>query len=256
MSIVLNEKEWAENAINNRQLGRNPMETLGRVAKYYRQSEDYKKSDVRDKLENFLIQCDPGVILVRWADTLDRIAKSSDRYPLIELDGVAITDSEIEVIKSMKEKQVQRLAFTLLCVAKYWNAVQSFNNGWVNTSDKEIMTMANLKPSIQRQSLMFHNMKNAGLISFGKRVDNLNIQVNFIDDNSPTALFITDFRNLGNQWLMYIGDPFIQCSHCGITVRKKANAQKYCPDCATEIYIRNSFKSAINHYYGSKLPPS
>ena len=35
MSIVLNEYEWAEKAIRDRDLGKKPGETIGRVAKYY-----------------------------------------------------------------------------------------------------------------------------------------------------------------------------------------------------------------------------
>ena len=35
MSIVLNEYEWAERAIQNHELGKKPIETLNRVSKYY-----------------------------------------------------------------------------------------------------------------------------------------------------------------------------------------------------------------------------
>ena len=33
--IILNEKEWAENAIQERVVGKRPTETLYRIAKYY-----------------------------------------------------------------------------------------------------------------------------------------------------------------------------------------------------------------------------
>lgn len=188
MSIVLNEREWAENAITSRQLGKKPVETLSRVARYYCQCEKYKKKEVRGKLEDFLLQCDPGVILVKWSDTIDRIVRSSDKFPLIELEGIDITEAELQTVRSLDGKQLQRLALTLLCVAKYWDAAQEKNNGWVNTSDKEIMKMANINTSIKRQSLMLHEMKNAGLLRFSKRVDSLNIQVKFIRANSPVAI--------------------------------------------------------------------
>ena len=35
MELVLNEYEWAEKMIANNDLGKNPIETLSRVAKYY-----------------------------------------------------------------------------------------------------------------------------------------------------------------------------------------------------------------------------
>lgn len=245
MSIVLNEREWTENAIASRQLGKKPMETLGRVARYYCQNERYKKQDVRNKLEDFLLQCDPGVVLVKWSDALDRIVKLSNKYPLIELDGVNITADELSVIQSLNGRQIQRLAFTLLCVAKYWNAIQPKNNGWVNTSDKDIMKMANINTSIKRQNLMLHEMKNVGLLRFSRRVDSLNMQVQYISDNSPIKIHISDFRNLGNQYLMFCGEPYFQCLQCGIVIKRKNNVHRYCPECAAEMYVKHSVESVM-----------
>lgn len=116
MSIVLNEREWAENAITSRQLGKKPVETLSRVARYYCQCEKYKKKEVRGKLEDFLLQCDPGVILVKWSDTIDRIVRSSDKFPLIELEGIDITEAELQTVRSLDGKQLQRLAlYSSMC---------------------------------------------------------------------------------------------------------------------------------------------
>lgn len=245
MSIVLNEKEWAENAISARSLGKRPVETLGRVARYYYQSEKYKKDDVRNKLEDFLLQCDPSVVLVKWENTIDKLVRSAGKLPLIELDGVDITDAEIEAVQKLNGKQSQRLAFTLLCVAKYWNAIQPQNNNWVNTADKEIMNMANVHTTISRQSLMLHELRNLGLIKFSKRVDSLNIQVKFINDDSKTALHISDFRNLGNQYMLYCGDRYFQCENCGLTIKRNHNMHRYCPDCATEIHIKKTVESVM-----------
>lgn len=55
MSIVLNEYEWAERMINNHDLGKRPVETLNRVAKYYL-ATGYSKREVRRMLDTFLIQ--------------------------------------------------------------------------------------------------------------------------------------------------------------------------------------------------------
>lgn len=92
---------------------------------------------------------------------------------------------------------------------------------------------------------MLHEMKNAGLLRFSKRVDSLNIQVKFIRANSPVAIHITDFRNLGNQYLLYCGEPYFQCANCGLTIKKKSNVHKYCSDCAAEMYIKKSVESVM-----------
>lgn len=247
MSIVLNEYEWAERMINSHELGKKPIETLSRVAKYY-YANQYSKKDVRKLLDTFLTQCDPSVSLVHWSDTLDRVAKSVDKFPIIRLDGICITQKELEKIETLGGKQAKRLAFTLLCVAKYWDAVSDFNNHWVNSSDKEIMQMANINTSVKRQSMMFGELRDAGFIRFSKKIDNLNVQVMFMEDGE-TAMFIQDFRNIGYQYLKHCGEPYFDCVNCGITVKIqepfKGRRQKYCPSCAVELHTKQKVESVM-----------
>lgn len=247
MSIVLNEYEWAEQMISNHELGNKPIETLNRVAKYYFENR-YSKREIRKLLDTFLTQCDPSVSLVHWSDTLDKVAKNVSKFPLIRLDGVNITHKELERIEALGGKQVRRLAFTLLCVAKYWDAVSESNNHWVNSPDKEIMQMANINTSVKRQSMMFGELRDAGFIRFSKKIDNLNVQVLFMEDGE-TAIHIQDFRNIGYQYLKHYGEPYFDCVNCGITVKiqepAKGRRQKYCPSCAVELHTKQKVESVM-----------
>lgn len=249
MSIVLNEYEWAERMISNHDLGKKPIETLTRVAKYYLEN-GYSKREIRKLLDTFMLQCDPMASLVHWSDALDKIAKSADKFPLIRLDGVDISDKELERIEMLGGKQIKRLAFTLLCVAKYWDAVSEQNNHWANSPDKEVMQMANINTSIKRQSAMFADLRSAGLIRFSKKIDNLNVQVLFIEPGK-TAIHIQDFRNLGYQYLRHYGGPYFECVNCGITVKSqdptRGRRQKYCPSCAVELHTKQKVESVMRH---------
>lgn len=179
---------------------------------------------------------------------LDKVAKNVSKFPLIRLDGVDITREELAKIETLEGKQIRRLAFTLLCVAKYWDAASDRNNGWVNTSDKEIMQMANINTSIKRQSLMFAELRDAGFIRFSKKIDNLNVQVQFIQAGE-TAIHIQDFRNLGYQYLKYYGGAYFECENCGLTVKAtspaKGRPQKYCPSCAVEVKTRQTVNAVM-----------
>lgn len=247
MSIVLNEYEWAERMIDNNEIGKKPIETLSRVAKYY-YANHYSKKEIRKLLDTFLAKCDPTTSLVHWSDTLDKVAKGADKYPLIRLDGVSITKGELEKINALSGKQIRRLAFTLLCVAKYWDAISPTNNHWVNSPDKEIMQMANISTSIKRQSMMFGVLRDAGMIRFSKKIDNLNVQVTFIEDGD-TVLYIQDFRNIGYQYLKYMGEPYFDCVNCGITVKiqepARGRRQKYCSNCAVELHTKQKVESVM-----------
>ena len=58
--------------INHHDLGKHPVETLNRVAKYYFANQ-YSKQEIRKMLDTFLIQCDPSASLPGWSDVLDKI---------------------------------------------------------------------------------------------------------------------------------------------------------------------------------------
>lgn len=237
MSIVLNEYDWAERALKDKALGKKPYETLSRVAKYYTY-KNYTRKEVRRLLDEFLLQCEPTASLVTWSNTLDSAAKYAAKYPLIMIDEVVVTKPEMEKIDALPGKQLRRLAFSLLCIAKYLYAVSESTNYWVGTPDNEIMNMANINTSIKRQSNMFGQLRDAGLIRFSKQIDNLSVQVLFVEDGEA-ALRVTDFRNLGYQYMKYHGEPYFECANCGLTEKIRnpsmGRPQKYCPQCAAEI---------------------
>ena len=256
MSIVMNEYEWAERMIENRDLGSKPSETLTRVAKYYIAS-GYSKQDARKKLDEFLIQCDPAVSMPNWEDTLDKAVKKAVKNTLIQMDSVDISIEEMKAIEKLGGKQLRRLAFTLLCIAKYWYDVSEEHNYWVNTPDREIMTMANINTSIKRQSKMFSDLRDAGLIRFSKKIDNLSVQVLFAEPGD-TAIRVRDFRNLGYQYMKYYGGAYFECENCGITEKaknpSKGRRQKYCPNCALEIKLRQSIDAVMRHRQALRNP--
>lgn len=261
MAIVLNEYEWAERMIAYRKLGTKPGETLTRVAKYYFERK-YSKREVRKLLDEFLMQCDPDASLVAWSDALDRITKTAAKYPPVQIDHISITAGELEWVSQLESKQLRRLAFTLLCVSKYWNIVSPNNNNWVNTEDKEIFKMANVTVTGKKQDLMYGELIRNGFIRQSKKIDNLNVQVLPPDTDNETVMHIKDFRNLGYQYLMHYGGPYFECERCGITVREKeysanrslqlrcrskvaGRKHKYCPSCAAEIRLKQNVESVM-----------
>lgn len=246
MTIVLNEHDWAQDMIKSRSLGTKPFETLSRVAKYYI-DKAYSKKEVRSMLDTFLLQCEPTASLPKWAETLDYAVAKALKYNAIKIDGIEITKPEMECIDALEGKQVRRLAFTLLCLAKYWDIVNPQGDHWVNSKDSEIMRMANINTSIKRQSLMYYNLNEANMVQFSKKVDNTNVRVCFITPGE-IALTITDFRNLGYQYLKYHGEPYFECQNCGLTVKSEKNTgrkPKYCRECAVEIHMQQTVNAVM-----------
>lgn len=247
MSIILNECAWAERMIEESSLGDNAYETLCRVAKYYK-ANGAQKTELRKKLEEFLRRCDPYVSIVLWSDTLEKAVKVGMKYAPVMIEKITVTQPEMETILKLNGIQLQRLAFTLLCIAKYMMAVAPKTDGWVNTPENEVMKMANIKTSYKRQNLMYGQLLDEGLLKPSKKISNLNVQVVFMQDGEP-AIEVRDFRDLGNQFMMYLGKPYFVCQNCGLTVKVPdgavAKKMKYCPDCATKVHMQQMVNAVM-----------
>lgn len=246
--IVMNENKWAKEMIDERSLGKKPYETLRRVARYYIDELGYEKKDVRNALDEFILACNPASSLVKWSDTADRAVSHAMKNKAIIIDSIDITEPELNKISTVDSIQAQRLAFTLLCLSRYWDIANGSSDHWVNTKDNEIMKMANVSVSTKRQCLLYSQLNELGMVQFSRRVDNTNVRVVFCEDGD-TAMSITDLRNLGYQYLLYRGGPYKVCESCGLTFklnnRKTGRPQKYCPSCAAAIRIQQSVSSVM-----------
>lgn len=247
MTVVLKENEWAQDMIRSSDLGKKPSETLRRVARYYL-DKGCSTADTRKRLDSFLIRCEPTSSLPKWSDALDYAVSRAAKYESIDIDSINITDTEMRRIDALDGKQIKRLAFTLLCLAKYWKIVIPDGDYWVNNKDTEIMALANINTSVKRQGLMYWTLREAGMVQFSKKVDNTNVKVCFVEDGE-VVLHITDFRNLGYQYLMYHGEPYFVCANCGITAKLDnpgvGRKQRYCKKCAAEIAMQQKINSAM-----------
>lgn len=252
--VILRENDWAEQMIASHSLGKKPSETLRRVARYY-MDEGYSNTGTRKKLDSFLLQCEPGASLPKWSDALDYAVNRASKYDSVNIAHVDITDRELAKIDVLDSTQMRRLAFTLLCLAKYWKLIIPDSNYWVNNKDTEIMAMANISTSVQRQGMLYYNLRELGMIQFSKKVDNTNVRVCFVEDGE-SVLQIKDFRNLGYQYLMYRGEPYFECQNCGIVTKlnnpENKRRQKYCKECAAKIKLKQNVESAMRSRYYKK----
>lgn len=236
-SIILNEREYAEKCLELNSLGYIPYETLTIISRYY-SDLGFNQQEIEKQLEYFLIKSVPNINVTKWQNLIDNRAKNAHKHHLVEIDKIIITKHEMSLISKLEKDTLKRLMFTLLCVAKYGNAKNKNNNSWTNREDKEIFRLANITTSLKQQSLLINQLKNIGYIKYCKVIDNLNLNVQIVDNNTSEkdiALAITDFRNLGYQCMNYYNNRYTHCKNCGLIIPKKSNRQKYCVECAVEI---------------------
>ena len=235
--IVVNENEYAQIRIKNKDVGENVYTTLSILAKYY-YSQGMKRKAVCIELQNFLEVAYPKYSINKsyWTEVIEKTANKNAKEKLFESDGVWITESEWEKIQALGNKILGKLAFTLLCIAKINNQRRASNNNWVNTDIKEIYKLANISCSVDLRAKRIGTLIHSGLAEFAKRVDNLNLKVLFVDDESGKKFLVNDFRDLGNEYLYRIGENYIRCAECGKLIKNNKNGtKKYCNSCASYV---------------------
>lgn len=237
MPVVLNETKQAEYIIKKGEVGTKPTSTLFLLGKYYRQKENLDKDQTVNKLNEFMVKNYKNYNSALWEEGIEDIAKKANKYPLREIDSIGITQSELDKIAELHNTKYEKLLFTMLCYAKLYNTISENNNGWVNTDIQELYRVARITVKYRKDKFLFLNdIERTGLISFSNKNDNLNLKINFFDMDGESVLEISDFRELGYEYLNYIGDDkFIRCSECSRLVRKNNNRQKYCNDCYKRI---------------------
>ena len=236
--IILNEKEYAEHCLENGIIDENPFITISILAKYFYHECGFRKKKITTLLLEYLSKYYPKYKLneFSWQTSIEKIAASAGTYQLYQISGVKITRSEIEAISTLHNKVLERLMFTMLCLAKLSDAKNYSNNGWINTDTKDIFSYARIGCKTDEREIKIGKLWQTGLIEFSKRNDNLNCRVTFIDKEGDEELFISDFRELGYEYQKYKGENFIRCSECGILTRGNKNGtKKYCKNCSTYI---------------------
>ena len=247
MSVVLNEAKEAERILEYGEVGSKPTATLFLLAKYFRQKNNMTKEQTVSELNSFMIHYYKNYNPALWEDIIEDISKKPGKYSLREIDHIEITHKEIETINTVPRLPHRKLLFSMLCYARLYNKLAENNNGWINTDIKEVYRVSRVTVKHREDKFLFLNdLESDGLISFSKKNDNLNIKVNFVDSESldDIAMIIEDFRELGYEYLNYIGDgKFIRCKDCHRLTRSMSNKKTYCNVCAKKRIKESNKKS-------------
>lgn len=153
----------------------------------------------------------------KWADKIPQILREQKNHPPFVCDGVPVTRKELDTIAQLDDLKDRQILFSLLVFAKF-GILRRGSGGWVNDYASEIFKQANAGEILKSDRDYRYNLYiNMGLITQAKRNDNLNVHVEFIDEEGEPVATITDMRSLGYQYQEITGIRKINhCPGCGI----------------------------------------
>lgn len=253
MRLYLDEKQAALDILEKKDLGYKPFQSLCLLAKHYLYVENLNRAQTEKRLIEFIdTKTKIKYIPSEWDISIRKAIEGTKKHPQIKIENIVITKSEVDKIQQLDAMCLRKLAFTLLCLAKYHNQVSDKNNNWTNCHLGELFRLANVwnKRPYERLDLIRVLSQN-GYITYSKTPSNTNICVCFINNTSDSEIVVTDMKDLGKQYSKYCGNRWFKCEKCGKLFKPKTNNSKFCRNC--QGYTKHTTKTLVCVDCGKEL---
>lgn len=247
MPYILNEKEYIENILASKE---KPKELhmgyfMTLISKYY-----YAEGMRAELLSDTVKQALSEFHLERYQEhqyhkrilaICESLCNGTAEPGFRELESIPIYRAEMNVLESLPNDRQKKFLFTLFAIARYVDC-----DGWTNKKTArdvaEVFQLANLTLSSQKRNELLHELYVNGYVSFGKKVDNLNMKVR-LDPSGEAAYEVREFCNLGNQYVGNFKKGYKQCKTCGKAIRIIGTNTQYCRKCTKEKQLERQRES-------------
>lgn len=166
---------------------------------------------------------------------LDAVEKQQNGLvPFVYNKEIIFTNNEAQTIIELKDKKLQKIAFVILCLAKWRNANYIYVNSESSIKLKDIFDFAQVKATGKEKATMLHILNEMGFIDVQlKPILKLFIPCiqNDIQDDSVLKKF-TISDDMINEWLDIVCP---HCERCGKFFEKTGNNNKFCAECSREV---------------------
>ena len=250
--IIFDEKKYVEDILRSNNAGKMGIKTLiTYIAKYYYEAyinltnKQYVRK-ILDRMNEFEI--DPHYYqeyqYAGFTKSLcNKLRKGKIPRELFVVKEVAISRGEMNLVRSAPSQKAQKLLFTLYVLSK----TRRNPNGWVNYEIRDIFKLANINVSTQEKYKLFNQLAKYKLIGLSHVSKKSAFKVELIE--GPPEIIISEFNNIGNQYVITYNDDWIMCRECGRLVKVKNKIGRplmYCKQCAKMKKYTQSVESVYN----------
>lgn len=163
---------------------------------------------------------------------------------------MAITNSEINKIKSLKNYKYEKVLFVMIYLSKAFHDDRYPNRYFVNHNFTEILKLSKVYASSAESKKIRSDLCQLGfIIAKGTYADHSNGKDNFeilcIDNNSEAFVNDNTFINIISLYPSF-------CISCGKIMNKKSNRQTLCNDCWQE-KRRKDVKNNVKRYRNNNV---
>ena len=238
MRLILNEMKQAEKMIKEKRLGEDKNESIKILIKYYKHKE-IGSDKTRNEIEDFLSSTTSDFNSVKMGDYLDGLVNScyKNNWTLLQREDIIITKKEIESIRKLNDRNLEKLCFVMLIMCKADNIEESKYGFWVNRDITEIFNESNIKRNSVLQDAMLRKLRESKYMDLSSNVRKMGLKLNYVDkikdySGEEISIKLNKFEQLDLVYLKLIGERIIECEECGKLIQQINNKIKYCKKCS------------------------
>ncbi|KMT21500.1 hypothetical protein [Clostridium cylindrosporum] len=249
MIKVLNEEKHAQYMLEKKKflLKRSMSYELRILAKHYIYNEGLNRPKTREKLIEFCKEDSDKFDEIQCRNIINNAVEGAKKYGFVNIEGINITQKELDKIKTLNNIRHERVAFIMLIISKFNNYVYNFKHQdkeseYYLVFDKlsDIFKLAKVSGKQEDRIKIMKRLIDEGFIYMSTAC---NYKVLFIDEEGEGIIELDDIREFVLLYEKYVGCKVIKCKECGQLVRQKNNRTKYCDECKKEIKNKQNLKS-------------
>lgn len=206
---------------------------------------DFNKIPLKEIRENLIKCCNDDIRYLKdkqIKDIFNKLIQQARREPIVKDKKVVIYKDEVEIIKSLRNRQLEQILFMLLVYRKW---VGDGNMEWFAILRSDILKESKLK-NVKYDLFqdMLTKLNNTGLITSDVRLVDMKYRrknrdtkkqmwkINFLQDDGSIAFEIDNYINVVYRYLNYVYGGYFECAKCnGIFEQNKQGSRIYCNSC-------------------------
>ena len=236
--LILNEQKYAENLyLGNNSEVKSIIGKIGYVTRYHLYTLGYSDQDNYSHTVEWLSRHQNNFDESCYSNVISDAVKRAKKTPFYFIDGIKITESELNAISSLNNLRAEKILFVLLCMAKQQAVSFGFSNGLVKYSLPDLCKMARISVPTDEREYILYDIVQHGLLGYPKKNNTQCLIVNFIDDSDRVVLNLNEnmCSELAYEYLSWKNGNtgYTRCEFCGKMIKQsKTNPKRFCKDCA------------------------
>lgn len=176
---------------------------------------------------------------------IDACVKKAKKYRFKQVNEILITKSELQFIRNLNDIKQEKVAFILLAIAKYYNALQESQNNTAYIRNSDICKLARVTIPAKDRDVFMQFAYDKGVLRRHNIAASTKKIVEFVSNNDDNAVVLrlkeNDFKDIAYTYLAYkTPHLFRRCVACGGWMKKDSKDRRICKSCFDKDVIKNS----------------